>query len=377
MQELIQTLSPLAQNALKPRAPTRIKMMAASAKVPLPPQQMLLMLYLLAQDENPKVAQRATQSYRNQQFNTYFTLLQDDDIIPDILDFTARQCINHTNSDDIIQALLLHKQIPDETLAWLAPQIGGASLDMLVQNQHRQMRSPALVQGLLQNKGVNEANRSKIAEFAIRQGIETGLSEEELAKYITGDLLTQEGTPEEAPIPLEALEPQETEIPLEWIEEAEEEEEEKTSKKNSTGLDPSIPIPKQLMEMSVSEKIKVAMRGNKEIRGILVREKNRLVCTAVMKNPRMTESEVVKIAASRNVSDDVIREITRNREWMKLYQVQVSLVNNPKCPAGIAIKMLKFLQPRDLKNVAHSKNVPSVVKRSATKLYKSRNTRKS
>jgi hypothetical protein len=68
------------------------------------------------------------------------------------------------------------------------------------------------------------------------------------------------------------------------------------------------------------------MRGNKQIRGMLVTDSNRLVSTAVLKNPRITENEVIKISASRSVSEDVIRSITRNRDWMKLYPVKGNLV---------------------------------------------------
>ena len=59
--------------------------------------------------------------------------------------------------------------------------------------------------------------------------------------------------------------------------------------------------------------------------------------------------------------NDVLRIIANNREWMRSYQVKLSLATNPKCPQGTAIKYLNYLQDRDLKNVMKSKDVPSAV----------------
>jgi hypothetical protein len=108
----------------------------------------------------------------------------------------------------------------------------------------------------------------------------------------------------------------------------------------------------------------------------LVTDSNRLVSTAVLKNPRITENEVIKISASRSVSEDVIRSITRNRDWMKLYQVKVNLVKNPKCPQGISMRLLNFLRPNDLKGLVGNKNVPQLISINAKKLLSGKNKKK-
>ena len=129
-------------------------------------------------------------------------------------------------------------------------------------------------------------------------------------------------------------------------------------------------VEQQILQMSVTEKIVTAMRGNKQIRGILIREGNKLISTAVLNNPRITDAEVIKFAASRGLSEDVIRGITRNREWMKMYQVKLSLVGNPKCPTPIALRLLTHLRAYDLRQLMSNKNIPSVVATNAKKLVK-------
>ena len=84
--------------------------------------------------------------------------------------------------------------------------------------------------------------------------------------------------------------------------------------------------------MTVFQKIKLARMGNKEARGLLVRDRNKIVATAAVRSPKITENEVAGFAKARNVSDEVMRIIARNREWTRNYKVKLALATNPKCP---------------------------------------------
>ncbi len=118
---------------------------------------------------------------------------------------------------------------------------------------------------------------------------------------------------------------------------------------------------KTILGMGISDKIKYAITGNKEARGILVKDPNKLVCGNVMKNPRITESEIVMISASRNVSAEVLRLIAKNKDWVKKYQVQLNLVTNPRVPLSISINLLKHIRKKDLALIAKSSNVPKAL----------------
>ncbi|HPE44229.1 MAG TPA: hypothetical protein PK380_00005, partial [Deltaproteobacteria bacterium] len=60
--------------------------------------------------------------------------------------------------------------------------------------------------------------------------------------------------------------------------------------------------------MSVSEKLDLARKAPKEARSILIRDSNKLVQLAVVSSPKITESEILAIASSRQVNDDVLKE---------------------------------------------------------------------
>ncbi len=128
----------------------------------------------------------------------------------------------------------------------------------------------------------------------------------------------------------------------------------------------------QIQRMSVAERIKLGMLGNKEVRGVLIRDATRAVQIAVIQNPRLTDIEVERFASSRTVDDEVLRLILNNRDWLKNYAVKVALVNNPKTPVKASMRLLPHLRGKDLKNVARSKNLPNVVVVAAKKFLSER-----
>ena len=120
--------------------------------------------------------------------------------------------------------------------------------------------------------------------------------------------------------------------------------------------------------LSVMERVKLAMRGTREQRGVLVRDPNKMVCTAVMGSPKLTEAEVEGIAKMTNVSEDVLRIIGNNRGWLRNYTVVANLVKNPKSPVGLSLRMLSRLNGRDIKGLARDRNVPEAIRQGAKKL---------
>ncbi len=123
----------------------------------------------------------------------------------------------------------------------------------------------------------------------------------------------------------------------------------------------------KILNMGVSEKIQLASRGNKEARNLLIKDANRTVVQAVMGSPKLTDDEVVNFAGNKNLSKEVPRIISEKKEYLKIYQVKVALVNNPKTPVPTALRLLTLLRDNDLKNVAKSKSIPSVIAATARK----------
>ena len=87
-------------------------------------------------------------------------------------------------------------------------------------------------------------------------------------------------------------------------------------------------------------------------------------------SPRLTEVEIERFAAMKNVSDEVLRQIASNKDWTKRYGVVSSLVRNPRTPVGLAINFVPRLNPRDMKSISVDKNVSEVIRKQALKFVR-------
>ena len=125
----------------------------------------------------------------------------------------------------------------------------------------------------------------------------------------------------------------------------------------------------RLALLTVAQRMKVAMQGSREERGILIRDPNRLVSAAVLSSPKLTESEVEAIARMTNVTDEVLRTVGTTRTWTKNYNVLAALARNPKTPIAISLGLLSRLNERDIKMLATDRNVPEPVRVASRKMY--------
>jgi hypothetical protein len=124
----------------------------------------------------------------------------------------------------------------------------------------------------------------------------------------------------------------------------------------------------QILTMKIAEKLKLALRGNKDARAILIRDASRLIRRFVMQNPRLSDAEVIAIARNRSSDEELLRVIVEHRDWMRNYQVRLALATNPKTPLAVALKQLPTLGERDLRMLAKSRNVPGAVVSQARRL---------
>jgi hypothetical protein len=124
----------------------------------------------------------------------------------------------------------------------------------------------------------------------------------------------------------------------------------------------------RIQKLNVSARIQLALKGGREIRGILVRDTNKEVMLSVLDNGKISETEVEMIARSRTSLEEALRRISKNREWMKNYSILYSLITNPKTPPGIAVTYVSELKTKDLKILEKNKNVAQAVRSAAKRL---------
>jgi hypothetical protein len=132
----------------------------------------------------------------------------------------------------------------------------------------------------------------------------------------------------------------------------------------------------QISKMTVSQRVKFAMKGGSEARRTLIRDNNKVVQRAVLQSPRLTDQEVEAFASMTNLTDEILRLIGKNRNFRKNYNVVRNLLNNGKAPLDISLHLLPMLNPSDLKKLGMNKNIPETLRSTAVKLMRQRNEAK-
>jgi phosphoribosylformylglycinamidine (FGAM) synthase PurS component len=262
---------------------------------------------------------------------------------PGLLERMVRLFSKH---EDIVERILLNPAVQDGTVAYVATLPYPRLLEIVGRNQARLDRDGTIMENLRRNESTPRTIISLWEEAEERRRKEESRAEEE------------DAAAEEAP-------EGPGDLPAVLVEEAEKDtgvQEAKEAKKDS--------IIQMLREMSAGERVAMAMKGNSEVRKVLIRDKNRLICEKVLENPRITDSEVESFAKSTNVSDDVLRIIGANREWSRQMGIMKSLVYNPKTPLGISMGFLKRMSLKDLEFISKSKNVPEALRRTARRMHK-------
>jgi hypothetical protein len=122
------------------------------------------------------------------------------------------------------------------------------------------------------------------------------------------------------------------------------------------------------MFMNARDRMKLAMKGDREARSILIRDSNKVVATAVINNPRVTDQEVENIAAMRTVADEVLRLIALNRAWARSYSIIHNLARNPRTPIPTVVSILPRIRSKDLQHLSQNRNVSEAVRRQALRL---------
>ncbi len=131
-----------------------------------------------------------------------------------------------------------------------------------------------------------------------------------------------------------------------------------------------------LTSLSVPQRLKIALKGTREQRSVLVRDPNRMVSAAVLSSPKLTDMEIESFARMGNVSEDVLRTIGMSRAWTQNYCVCAALIRNAKTPLAISMSLLPRLNDRDIKILVTDRNVPEGLRLAARKAVQNQEARK-
>jgi len=355
----IDKLSPAAQRILDAKTPGPVRQMAARGIAPgLKPADALTVVAILSEQADEVLAAAAKQTLAKLPLPILLGALGPD-LPPGVIDLIAP---TYVNDAAVMERILALPQIPGETVAAIAMRCNEAVSELVATNEERLLANPVIIEKLYLNRATRMSTANRALELAVRNKIKVeGIPAFEEAAAAIAEELIPEPSPE--PTFSDVLVKETIELGAKLANEAitadthvadEVTGEEKVK-------DKFVPVHARIADMSMSEKIRTAMVGSASERAILVRDNNKVVAKAAVKSPQIQENEAVRIATMRNVSDEVLMELSRSPKWKQSYQIKLNLVQNPRTPAHISQKLIPYLFEHDLKALAKSKNVAGPV----------------
>ena len=392
-----ESINPAVQAILSGTAPQQARLAAASGLLPLPQSDLLEVLVALRTSADTEISEAANETLTSQEPDDLLTAAKSPETSPAVLNYLATVS---QGSRQIHEAVALNNKTPDEAIASLAAATTDSSLlDLIAINQQRLVRFPRIIDAILGN-----ADRSADAERRARETRKEFFEKERGAQQIAQELRTRGNnaaaeffetadlsgglTVEDAWLIAEHIEVSDAELDTSWLpsERYEELKPESAEERNANfkralefeqselgEVTPErISLIRRIMFMNVKDRMKLAMKGDREARSILIRDSNRVVATAVVQNPRVTDQEVENIAAMRTVADEVLRLIALNRNWARSYPIIHNLVRNPRTPIPTVLSTLPRIRTKDLKHLIQNRNVSEATRRQAQRLAQTR-----
>jgi hypothetical protein len=340
------------------KAPAPLRMMGAKGLVPaVAPVDLVTLLYVLSFDGDAAVSDTAARTAEGLPDKIWGVALRAEGLRGPVLDWLADR---FAAKETAVELILLNPATPDETFARFAATVSQKLSEIVRQNELRLLRHDDIIRGLCRNPNALASTIDGACDFCVRNG----LTLLDVPQLVEAHQRVHGVDPRaKAPEPVETAAALMTEFTQELAQErpADQPAPPETAEESSKRLT----ISQRIMRMSVSEKIKLATLGNKEARTLLLRDSNKLVSMAAATSPRITDGEIIGLANSRTVNADVLRYIYSTREFLKTYQIKISLVKNPKVPLPTALKLMSTLQEKDIKELARDRNVPQTIQSQA------------
>jgi hypothetical protein len=331
---------------LRDATPKNVKIIAARGNAPLPPGEMLEVLVHLSRDSDSEIASLASQTLASWPVKDILDQVSNRDCSATLLEYFA----SASPSTQVVESIILNPATPASAIENLASIVSAAALETLLLNKVRLIERPQIVAHIKRNKAATPEILRQLQElesefFSGKQSAYAVDSEQPKLEALT-DLWDLESLPEFEDLYLEGL---------------------PTDPQAREGA-----LSERLALMTIRQKIRLAMLGNREIRSILVRDTNREVSRSVLASPKLNENEVEAFAAMRNVSDDILREIGNSRKWTRSYNVVINLAKNPKTPPMISQRLLFRLLSKDLVGLTRDRSIPEPLRKSAQRMMSQR-----
>ncbi len=406
MNHEIASINPVVTAVISGTAPQPARIAAARGVLPLPQNDLLEILVALVRDEDSELSHTAQETLSSQDIGQIEELAKTDELAPSVLAYFIE---TEGVPAEVQEVVLANPKTPPSSLVKFAGiSKNGELLEILSLNQQLLIATPDIIDAIISNPfrsadAQRRASEIKQEFFEKERGAQQIANElraqgkEAAAEFIEQSDFANElvEKPDGSHLTLEdaILLAQHIEIPdaeiddswlsLDYLEEIYEETDEQRQAivnkilgdlkaEDDEISSERVSMVQRILLMKMKDRVRLASKGDREARNILIRDPNRVVSQAVITNARITAQEVEKIASMRTVPDDVLRQIASNRNWARNYSIMHKLALNPRTPIGNVISILSRLQLRDLKALNKNRNVSDAVRRQALRLVSAR-----
>lgn len=359
-------INPLLAAIKAGTAPKLVKVAAARGALPIPPDILLEAQVILAREEDQDIRNAALQGISSISETDVLTVLENRDIPAEVLGFCAEFFLHRPA---VVEKIILNPSTPHSAFIFLSPKVSQSLADLVINNQVRLIECPEIIRALRMNGQLTPGSRKRLEEIEhdfLSDAPPAQPSEGQSHRPATqpADALAAMAVDEVASAlsrdDLEALIREEDTVPSP--------EQADFIKEKAKAEPERVTIYQRIASLPVSEKIKLALIGNREERSLLIRDSNRLVATSVLASPKITDSEAELISQMRNVSDEVLRLVGGNKEWRKNYRIALNLVKNPRTPLRIVLPLLGRLNGTDLKLLEKDRTTRDAVRQQLRRL---------
>lgn len=123
----------------------------------------------------------------------------------------------------------------------------------------------------------------------------------------------------------------------------------------------------RLRKLTPPQKILLAPKADRLTRALLVQESDPQVLLALLKNPRLSLDEVVRVAKSSFLSFQAADLILKTTQWIANLDIRVALIHNPKFPLPFALRILPTLPDNEVRNISKGAATSMPLKQAALK----------
>jgi len=315
----------------------QLQTLAADGLLPLPADELIPLQVAYAAGDDPELARRAAAALAATDARVAVPFLAGD-AGPEILSYFARR-IEHPL---VIEAVLRRRDVPRPLLVELARRLPAELQEVLILRQDAIVEEPAILAALEENPQISLYAQRRIAEYREhllpreRRPEDEARADEEIDDdAFAAAMAAARATPAAGEVD------------------------------EATGLTEG-----QVRLLPVPARIRLARSAGRLLRSFLLRDPNPRVALSALNVSGISDQEVEQVARSRNVSEDVLEEIARRREWVAKAGVVRALVSNPRTPVAIGVRLVARLGVRELREVSRDRNIADAVRSTALRLYR-------